>query len=112
MIDVVTEEIKESMAQFQYLQQQLQSVLIQKESLRLHAMEIEKALEELGKTSQKNAYKMTGAIMISKPVDELKKELDESKETMEIRIKSLEKIEEKTNSKLLELQEKLKSAIK
>ncbi len=109
---MVTEEIKESMAQFQSLQQQLQSVLIQKESLRLQEMEIDRALEELGKTSQKNAYKITGAIMISKSVDELKKELDETKETLGIRIKSLDKIEEKTNSKLLELQEKLKSAIK
>jgi len=92
--------------QFQFYQQQLQSVLIQKESLKLQTVEIERALEELEKTNQKNAYKIIGGLMISKPVEELRKELRETKEDADVRIKSLEKTEERITSKLKELQTK------
>jgi len=104
----LTDQQKEMVNQFQMYQQQLQSVLIQKETLRLQSIEIDKALEELNATKEEKAYKITGQIMISKTVDELKKELNESKELVDVRTKSLEKIEEKINSKLTELQEKLK----
>ena len=106
-----TEETKNLIGQFQNCQQQLQSILIQKESLKLQNIEIERALEELNSTTQKTAYKITGQIMINKPVDELKKELNETKENIELRIKSLEKTEERVNNKLKELQSKLKEVI-
>jgi prefoldin beta subunit len=104
----LTDQQKEMINQFQMYQQQLQSVSFQKESLRLQNIEIDKALEELNATKEEKAYKITGQIMISKTVDELKKELNETKELVGVRTKSLEKIEEKINSKLNELQEKLK----
>ena len=102
------EETKNLIAQFQTYQQQLQAILIQKESLKLQNLEIERALEELNKTKQKNAYKITGQIMVSKPVEELKKELNETRENINIRIKSLEKTEERISEKLKELQKKIK----
>jgi len=108
----VSEETKNMIVQFQTYQQQLQSILIQKESLKLRMVETEKALEELGKTKQTTAYKITGQIMISKPVEDLKNELKEMKEAIEIRVKSLEKTEERINNKLKELQTKLKEVMK
>jgi len=94
--------------QFQFYQQQLQSVLIQKESLKLQTIEIDRTLEELEKTDKKSAYKIVGRVMVSKPVDELKKELKEAKEDAELKIKSLEKTEERITSKLKELQASIK----
>jgi len=108
----ISEEAKKLVGQFQAYQQQLQSVLVQKESLKIQTLEIERALEELEKTKQKTAYKITGRIMISKPVDELKKELDENKEATDVRVKSLEKTEERISDRLKELQAKLKEIIK
>ena len=104
----LTEQQKEAIGQFQAYQQQLQSILIQKESMRLHGLEIDKAIEELGKTKEENAFKIAGNVIISKPVVELKKELEDNKEALEIRIKSLEKTEERANSKLKELQDKIR----
>ena len=104
----LTEQQKEMVGQFQAYQQQLQSILIQKESLRLHGMEMDKAIEELNATKEERAFKITGNIMISKPISELKNDLQENKEALEIRIKSLEKTEERANSKLNELQDKLR----
>lgn len=98
--------------EFQTYQQQLQTVVIQKESLKLQSLEVAKAMEELTKTQQKTAYKITGNIMISKNVEELKKDLEEAKESIELKIKSLEKSEEKINNKLKELQNKLQEGMK
>ena len=108
----VPEDAKKLVGQFQAYQQQLQSVLIQKESMKLQSSEIERALEELGKSKQKTAYKITGQIMVSKPISELKKELNENKEAIDVRLKSLEKTEKKIGDKLKELQEKLKEVVK
>ncbi len=108
----ISEETKNLVIQFQNYQQQLQSVLIQKESLKLQAMEIERALNELKENKEKKAYKIVGQVMILKPVEELKKELNETKENINIRIKSLEKTEERLSNKLKELQEKLKTVLK
>jgi len=108
----ISEETKNLVIQFQNYQQQLQSVLIQKESLKLQAMEIERALDELKENKEKKAYKIVGQVMILKPVEELKKELNETKENINIRIKSLEKTEERLSNKLKELQEKLKTVLK
>jgi prefoldin beta subunit len=96
--------------QFQNYQQQLQNLVVQKESLKLRNIEIERALEELNSTKEKTAYKITGSVMVNKPVEELKKSLKEDKESLEARIKSLEKTEERVSSKLKKLQTKLKEA--
>jgi len=99
-------------AQFQLMQQQLQQILMQKESLAFASMEVDRAVEELDKSKDAEAYKITGTIMVRKPVAELKKELAESKEELEVRMKSMESAEKRFTDKLKELQEKLKSLIK
>ena len=98
--------------QFQQYQQQLQTVLIQKETMQLQLMEINKALEELDSTKNEKAYKITGQIMVSKPVEELKKELAETKEAIEVRVSSLEKTEEKITTKLKEMETELRKLVK
>jgi len=108
----VDENTKNLIAQFQAYQQQLQAILIQKESLKLQNLEIEKALDELKKTKEKKAYKIAGQIMVLKPVDELKKELEELKENIELRIKSLEKSEERISDKLKNLQKEIREKVK
>ncbi len=99
-------------AQFQIMQQQLQNVLIQKESLRLNIMEIDQAVEELEKSKDGTAYKITGAIMVRKPAEDIKKDLKDTKEALNVRMTSLKKTEKQLTNKLNELQEKLKEMLK
>ncbi len=106
------EDVNSLVAKFQNLQQQLQSILMQKETFNLNKIEIERALEELEKASEDTAYKITGAIMVKKPVEELKKELNNTKEVVDIKIKSLEKTEKQLTEQLKNLQEKLKKIVK
>lgn len=106
------EQTREMVGQFQTYQQQLQAVLIQKETMQLQLMEISKALEELDSSKNEKAYKITGQIMVSKPVEELKKELGDTKEAIEVRVQSLEKTEEKITGKLKEMETELRKLVK
>lgn len=108
----MTDETKQMILEFQAYQQQFQAVAMQKESLRMQDLEIDKALQELQDSNQKTAYKITGSVMISKPVDDIVSDLKETKEAISIRLKSFEKTEGKITERLRELQEKLKEAVK
>jgi len=109
---MVSEEDKKLITQFQSFQQQLQAILIQKESLRLQKVEVESALEELEASKVKEAYKISGPIMIKKSSEDLQKELKERIENLDLRIKTLEKAEERIEKKLKEMEPKLKEIVR
>jgi prefoldin beta subunit len=90
-------------------EQQLRSVLIQKEALKLQVAEIENALNELERIKEENVYKLVGSVLIKKSKDEVQKELIEIKEDAEIKIASLENIEKDLMDKIKKIEEKLKS---
>ena len=108
----ISDETRNLIEEFQNYQQQLQSLVMQKETMKMQNVEINRAVEELSASKENNAYKITGTVMISKPVEELKKELNETKDAIDVKIKSYEKMEEKLNSKLKELQVKLQGVMK
>jgi prefoldin beta subunit len=102
------EEKQKILREFQTYQQQLQTLLIQEEALNLQKFEITRALEELEKSSEEFAYKIAGGVMIKKSVEELKKELKEDVENLNLKIKTIKSGKERINNKLLELQKRLK----
>jgi len=102
----LTPETQQILIELQTYQQQTQTVLIQKESLSMQNMEIDKALEELGKTTTNDVYKVIGPILIKSNKKDLEKELNEKKETIELRLKSLKKQEDRLREKLKESQER------
>lgn len=108
----MTDETKQSILEFQAYQQQLQSIVMQKENLKLQDLEIDKALEELQASEQKTAFKITGTVMVSKPIDEIVNDLKETKEAITIRLKSYDKTEARITEKLKELQDKIKESMK
>ena len=108
---MVTEDDKKFLGQFQSYQQQLQAILIQKENLKLQILETERALEELEASKKKEAYKITGPIMIKKSKNELKTELKERKSNFDLRVKTLERAEERITKKLKEMEPKLRKML-
>jgi prefoldin beta subunit len=108
----MSDEAKKMIMEFQAYQQQLQSLVMQKESLKLQDLEIDKALEELENSKQKTAYKITGAVMVSKPVEDIASDLKETKEAISIRMKSFEKTEQRITDRLKEMQEKIRGMVK
>ncbi len=100
------------LAQFQTFQQQYQAVAVQKEALAAQKIELEKALEELVKVKEnEDVYKAVGPILVKSTKAALKKELEEKKETTDLRLGSLEKQEGKLREKLKEGQDKLQALL-
>ena len=101
---------EEKIQQLQMIEQGMQNFLLQKQQLQAQLVETDSALKEL-ETSE-TAYKIVGNIMVSADKEELKKDLQSKKETVELRIKTLEKQEaqmkEKASSMQSEVLEKLK----
>ena len=88
----------------------MQQFLMQKQSFQTQLMEIESALKELD--SSETAYKIVGNIMVSSKKKELEKDLKSKKETVELRIKMLEKQEEKIKEKADKIQKEVLKEIK
>jgi prefoldin beta subunit len=107
----ISKEAQKLINEFQTYKQQLQNLLLQKESLRAQNLEIDRALKELERTNQKTAYKIIGNVMVNKPVEQLKKELNDSKEAIEFKISSLTKTEQRMNEKLKDLQKALEKEL-
>lgn len=108
----VTPEAQQILMDLQTFQQQMQTVLIQKESLNVQSTEIDKALEELKKATTEDVYKAVGPILIKSTKKDLEKELGEKKETMELRLKSLQKQEDRLKERLKEAQEKFEEFLR
>lgn len=102
----MNKETEKKIQQLQLLEQNLQNIIMQKQSFQMQLMENENALTELDKT-KKEAYKIVGTIMINANKDDLKKELKEQKEILDVRIRSLEKQEKIFQEKAEELQKEV-----
>lgn len=106
----ISKEIEQKINQLQIFEQSINNLVAQKQQFQIQTVEIESALSELEKTD--SAYKIVGNVMVSSNKDDLKKELNEKKEIIELRIKNLEKqetqIKEKTTKMQAEVMEKFK----
>ncbi|MFT4310584.1 MAG: prefoldin subunit [Candidatus Woesearchaeota archaeon] len=89
------------MEQLAVIQQHIHHITVQKQSIQSELLEIDMALEQV----QDPAYVTLGNIMVKKSADTIKKELEEKKEVLHIRIKTLQKQEEELLKKRKELQE-------
>jgi len=107
----ISKETQEKIAELQMLQQRLNLFANQKQVFQVQQIEIENALKEL-KEAKPPVYKLVGELLIEKSVDELKKELEEKKSDLDIRIKSLDKQESKTKEKILDLQKEVTEELK
>jgi len=106
----VSKETEQKIQQLQLIEQSMQQFLMQKQSFQTQLMETESALKEL-RNSEK-AYKIVGNIMVSSKKADLEKDLKSKKETLELRIRMLEKQEEKIREKADKIQKEVLEKIK
>lgn len=102
--------MSEDISQLQFLQQNMQQVVMQRQQFQMQLNMISSALEEIAQTPQ--AYKIIGGIMVAVDKEKLKKELVEKKDMLDLRIKNLEKQEERLTKKTEETQKKVMESLK
>ena len=100
------------LVQMQTFQQQYQAVAMQRESLSVQRLEVEKALEELEKLKDSDeVYKAVGPILVKSTRMNLVKEMKERKEVIDVKLKSVNAQEETIGRKVSEAEVKLKGMI-
>ena len=104
--------VQEHLAKLQQTQQNLQSILMQKQQLESEKLETEKALEELKKASDDElVFKHAGTIMIKSNKKDLIEELEEQAELAKTKASILVKQEERLKTTLKEQETKIQEMI-
>jgi prefoldin beta subunit len=104
--------LQEQVGRLQQLQQNLQSVMGQKQHLEMENLETERALEVLKKANDSDAvYKSAGSILIKSTKANLIADLEEKKELSNTRVTVLSKQEARIKENLKEIEEKIKTML-
>ena len=105
--------LQEQLMKMQQTQQNLQSILLQKQQLEMELVESDKALEELKKATDADpVYKHAGSILIKSNKKDLIAELEERKELAKTRSTVLAKQEERVKASIKEQESKINEMIK
>jgi len=102
---IQNKETEEKLSRLQLLEQSRQTINVQKQNFQMRLLEIESALKELEKSD--DVYKIIGNIMLSSDKEELKKELENEKNMLNLRIDSMNKQEETIREKMKKLQNEI-----
>ena len=100
---------QQDIMEFEKTRNQLVNISTQKQQLQFQSTAMKDALEELEKTKEKKVYKAVGNILVLSPVEGVKKELTQQKESVDLRVKTLQKQEDVTVEKLNKLRGKLEA---
>lgn len=105
--------LQEQLMKLQQSQQNLQSIMTQKQHLEIERAETEKALEELKKASDGDAvFKHAGTVLIKSTKQELIDELEEKREMAKTRATVIEKQETRVKETLKEQEAKITEMMK
>ncbi len=105
-------QVQERIQRLQQLQNTMQQLLIQRQRIEMEMAESDKALQVLNEIADETkVYRSVGAVLVEKPRDKVIKELEERKEFLEMRVKVLQRQEDKTKEKLTSLQETLQKEL-
>jgi len=85
-------ELNQKIQTLQMLEQNFQHLLMQKQSFQMETNETKTALEEIEKTKE-DVFRVLGQIMVKAEKKDLKKELEEKKDLLTLKVKSIEKQE-------------------
>lgn len=89
-----------------FLEQNFQSLLMQKQAFQMELSETESAIEEI-ESSGEEIYKIIGQIMIKSDRKKIKDELENKKRLFNLRIKSIEKQENNLTKKIESLRQEI-----
>jgi len=105
--------LREQLARLEQLQQNLQSVSLQKQQVEAELSETEKALEELNKSPESDQiYKYAGSLLLKVTRENIVKELEEKKEVANTRNLVLTKQENRIKENANELQSKIQESLR
>ena len=106
----MNKEIQEKINQLQNIEQNINVIISQKQQFQSQNTENDNALSQLETTDK--VFRIIGNIMVASSKEAVKKDLEEKKEVINIRLKALDKQEEKLRAKAKELQQEIMKEMK
>jgi len=94
---------------YQIYMQNLQNILIQKQTFEIQLEEIKQTIETLSNYEKDVVYKSVGSVLIEEKREKIIKELKEKQEELEIKLKSISRQEIVLKNKVEELAKKINS---
>ena len=105
--------LREQLARLEQLQQNLQTITIQKQQVEAELGEVDKALEELNKSPDSDQiFKYAGSLLLKVKRDVILKDLEERKEVANTRNLVLTQQENRFKESVKELQTKIEDALR
>lgn len=105
-------QVQNLFAQLQQLKAQIEALGRQKMQVEALLRDTENALEELEKVDVNSLiYKNVGELLIKASKETVNEDLAEKKETYDLRLKTLERQEERVQKRYQQLQEQLREAL-
>jgi prefoldin beta subunit len=105
-------QVQNQIAQLQQVQQQAQALAQQKNQLEIMIKESDMALNELEKIDNDvPVYKNVGTFLIKADKDKTVEDLKEKKVTLDLRLQTIKRQEERIQKRFTQLQEQLKTFV-
>lgn len=111
-MNTISPKVQNQIAMLQQMQGQLQTIQAQKTQYDIALRETKRAIEELADIPDDgNVFMSVGTVMMQKKKPEVVTKLQEKAESLELRIKSLEKQEKMLAEKFEQLQAQIRQAL-
>jgi len=108
----ISPKVQNQINMLQQMQQQMQTILSQKNQYELAIQEALRALEELNESDESVVvYMNVGSVVMQKPKSDVIAKLNEKKELLDIRVKSMEKQEKMLQEKFEKLQQQVRQEL-
>lgn len=104
------QDIRQVMAEFERNRGQLMNVSNQKQQLQAQSAILSDSQEALNETKEEKVYKAVGNILIMTPTKQAKKDIETQKESIDLRVKTLQKQEDTLIDKLNKLKNQIESS--
>jgi len=97
---------EKSLQELNFLEQNMQNLLLQKQAFQMELSETTASLFEIKKSSE-DVFKIVGQLMIKFDKNKIVQELEEKEKLIKLKLNSLDKQENVLNDKILYLREKV-----
>jgi len=104
-------ENNKQLQEMQFLEQNLQNLLMQKQAFQMELSETQSALKEVEKAGEE-VFKIIGQLMIKSDKSKMKQELADKEKILNLRVNSIEKQEKNFVEQLESLRDKITKASK
>ncbi len=112
MAEEIPAQVQHTLVQLQQYQQQAQSLTLQRQQIEIQLAELDAALEALKEVKDSDVFRSVGPVLVKQPKTDIEKSLSELKETLDLRLKIIQKQEGKVKDKMKELSDKLMPFLK